>query len=149
MSLILTLVSTVLHSLSFPPLLGGEGTVKKAELVRLFYKLDWPARTKNIQEVESAFDNQVSSAVEVVKISNLISNSPSLALHWLQSMTSLSHTQLSRILPRLSSLFLCFTSTAVAKLSLVLILRCVVKEDSLSSMVLTMLLHKLVCKGSM
>jgi len=163
MSLILTLVSsgkttqlptclvvsTALQSLSFPPLLGGEGTVQKAELVRLFYKLDWSAEIKNIQEVESAFDNHVSSAVEVVKISNLISNSPSLALHWLQAMTSLSHTQLSRILPMLSSLFLCSTSPTVAKLSLDLMLRCVVEEASLSSMVLTLLLHKLASKGSM
>ena len=132
MSLILTLVSsgktiqlptclvvsTVLQSMSFPPLLVCEGIVRKAELVTLFYKLDWSAETKNIQDVESAFDNHVSSAVEVVKISNLISNSPSLSLHWLQSMTSLSHTQLSMILPMLSSLFLCSTFPTVAKLSL-------------------------------
>ena len=60
----------------------------------------------------------VSSAVEVVKISNLVSNFPFLALYWLQSMTSLSHTQLSMILPMLSSLFLCSTFPTVAKLSL-------------------------------
>ena len=58
------------------PLLGGKGTVNKAELVGFLYKLDWPAEIKNFQEVEFAFDNHVSSAVEAVKINNLISNSP-------------------------------------------------------------------------
>ena len=38
--------------------------VKKAELVRFLYKLDWPTETRNVQEVEYAFDDQVSSAVE-------------------------------------------------------------------------------------
>jgi hypothetical protein len=61
-------------------LLGGKGTVNKAELVGFLYKLDWPAEIKNFQEVEFAFDNHVSSAVEAVKINNLISNSPFLPL---------------------------------------------------------------------
>jgi hypothetical protein len=39
-------VSTALQSLSFPPVLNGEGTVKKAELVRLFYKQDWSDETR-------------------------------------------------------------------------------------------------------
>jgi len=141
------LVSTALQSLSFPAVLGLEGTVKKAELVRLFYKLDWSG-TKNIMEVDTAFDSHVSSAVELVKISSLISCSPPLALHWLQSMTSLSHTQLSRALPLLSSLFLCSTSPTVAQQSLDLMLRCVVEQASLSSMVLTLLLHKLASKSA-
>ena len=32
--------------------------VKKAELVRFLYKLDWPTETRNVQEVEYAFDDQ-------------------------------------------------------------------------------------------
>eukprot|EP00092_Neocalanus_flemingeri_P036633 GFUD01039886.1.p1 GENE.GFUD01039886.1~~GFUD01039886.1.p1 ORF type:complete len:1196 (+),score=396.15 GFUD01039886.1:57-3644(+) len=140
-------VSTALQSLSFPTVLGVGGTAKKAELVRLFYKLDWSG-TKNMQEVEVTFDSHVSSAVEVVKISSLISCSPPLALHWLKSMSSLSHTQLSRALPLLSALFLCSTSPTVAQQSLDLMLRCVVEQASHSSMVLTLLLHKLASKSS-
>merc|ERR1719158_1898218 len=131
-------------------MLGGEGTVKKADLVRLFYKQDWQTQNKTVimQEGLSVFSNHVSSALEVINISNLLSSSPQLAVHWLQSMTSLSHSQMSRNLPMLSSLFLCSTSPTVAELSLGLMLRCVVEQADLSSMVLTLLLHKLASKSS-
>jgi len=164
LSLIITLVSsgkttqlptgqvvcTALQSLSFPAVLGGEGTARKADLVRLFYKQDWENQNKTmkIQDVDTVFSNHVSSAVEVVKVCNLVSSSPHLAVHWLQSMTSLSHSQMSRNLPMLSSLFLCSTSPTVAELSLGLMLRCVVEQANLSSMVLTLLLHKMASKGS-
>jgi len=140
------LASTALQSLSFPPTLGGEGALKKAELVRRFYKIEWDVNNKNLQNINHVFDLHISSAVETVKVCSLISNS-SLAQHWLKSMKTLPHSQLSRHMSLLCSLFLCSSESVEAQLSLDLLLSVVSEQPDTSSTVLTLLLHKLASKN--
>lgn len=144
-------VSTALQSLSFPSQLNIEASTKKAELVRLFYKLDWTQELKpnslQVFQEFSQFDANVSAAGEVAKLSYLINSSEKLQNNWLSNITKSELNEITRLLPLLSSLFLCCCSSGVAKMTLDLMLRCVATNSSYSPQVLTLLLHKLASAG--
>ena len=70
-------VATALQSLSFPTSIATESCSKKAELVRLFYSLDWSDDSRLTGQVDvstnlKSFDANVSAAAELVHLIYLI-----------------------------------------------------------------------------
>ena len=131
-------------NLNFPQLLG-DGAQVKAELVRLFYKT--PADTdieamETLKYVETS-DSQVREAQETVKLILVISKSSEACEKWLNSLIDIPQSQLTRLYSLLSSIFLTSPSSTATNLSLQLLLEAVKADNSFSTPLLSLILHKL------
>ena len=129
--------------LNFPQLLG-DGAQVKAELVRLFYKT--PATDieamETLKYVETS-DSQVREAQETVKLISVISKSSEACEKWLNSLIDIPQSQLTRLYSLLSSIFLTSPSSTATNLSLQLLLEAVKADNSFSTPLLSLILHKL------
>jgi len=138
------IIVTCLQSLPFPTHLPGDGAQVKAELVRLFYKTSATDNEaiESFKNIETS-DSFVREAQETVKLISVISKSPEACEKWLNSLIDVPHSQLASLYSLLSSIFFTSPSTAATKLSLQLLLEAVKADSSLSTPLLSLILHKL------
>ena len=139
-------VVTCLQSLHYTAHLPGHCVEDKAQFVRTYHKTPWSDATNKmriVQVSDNISDSLMLEAVETLKIIMTMSGSEEKTVHWLSSLTPLPHSHLSRSYPLLTALFLVSSCSAAAQLSLQLLLTCVSADPSLSTPLLSLILHKL------
>ena len=138
---------TCLQSLHFtghvPSHVSGVET--KAGYVRTFYKTAWPTASMTDKKCPPtiAADTRMREAAETVNIIRSVTGSDEETERWLSSLTKVPHSQLASCYPLLAAVFLVSRSSLAVQLSLELLLSCTTSDQSLSTPLLSLILHKL------
>ena len=135
------LVATCLQDLALPSPLQPAITATKAELVRLFYKMERSVPADMV-EVKTPFQRDVSEVLETANLMRKL-ETPGGVENWLSATSSQALSSLKHMFPLLAALFLTREEPGEAVLSLQLLLKSVKQEPSLAPSLLTLITHRL------
>ena len=137
------LVATCLQDLALPSPLQPATTATKAELVRIFYKMERRVPADRVAAaVKPSFQRDVSEVLETVDLMHKL-ETPGGVDNWLSATSSQTPSSLTHMFPLLSALFLTTEEPGQAVLTLELLLKSVKQEPFLAPSLLTLITHRL------